>query len=88
MRGLNRSGISEASLVRWLDGVYDSPWGKEWAQDVGRAHRNWTKSFPAAPARLDRPRCAGCSFSDVLITPPRDCNLVPATAFNVRRIFS
>lgn len=37
--------ISEESLVRWLDSVYDSPWGEQWAQDVRRAREVWTSSF-------------------------------------------
>ncbi|WP_462187532.1 CRISPR-associated helicase Cas3', partial [Frankia sp. CcWB2] len=39
--------ISEAALVTWLDGIYDSEWGQEWAEEVRGYRREWATTFLA-----------------------------------------
>ncbi len=37
--------VSEASLVSWLDDIYNSDWGRRWAQDVSHHRDAFTSSF-------------------------------------------
>ncbi len=57
--------VSEASLVGWLDDVYDSDWGRRWVQDVTYYRDAFTGSFLTFSDPFDDRSALADSFDEM-----------------------